>query len=186
MMNSYMFSVLLFLGIVQEPCPSLTIAEQVESADLVAIVTVNKEGSDFFEGTDKGVLTVKRVFKGRVKADDLMKADIFIENTDHVIEIDTEYLIFVKNINNDHLDNIFFLDKCAKVVELGKAASDVIDYLEERWISKCYSKELEDKMKGKHTRSYDPFCGCDGKTYQNFDDLQGSGITQYYLRECKD
>jgi len=185
-MLSVLFNILCLFGVPQEPCPSLTAAELVESADLVAVVTLDEEVTDYFEGTDIGALRAKRVFKGSVTGDIWNRGLFFISNTDHVIEKNTEYLIFAEYIIDDKSDIRFSLGKCAKVVKLGEASPDVIDYLEERWISKCYSKELEDKMKGKHTRGYEPFCGCDGKTYNTFADLQGSGITQYYLRECKD
>jgi len=180
MMISYMLSALLFFGIVQEPCPILTVAELVETADLVAVVKLNERDADIFEGSGKVILDAKRVFKGRTTG------DLFTSNTVHVIKKDTEYLIFAEHIGEDQYDESYSLDKCATVVELGKPTPDLIDYLEERWVTKCYSKELQDKMTGANTRELQPFCGCDGKTYENFGHLLGSGITQYYPGDCKE
>ncbi|MEL7146391.1 MAG: hypothetical protein AAFO69_08490 [Bacteroidota bacterium] len=146
----------------------------MDEYDLVAIASTNEEEilGDFF-------LNAHQVFKGRVPN------GILINSPDFVFEKGVRYLVFAK----DTVNSRFFVGnpnvECFLTTKLSDVTNETNEFLQERWISQCYSKALEDSMTGSMTRELQPFCGCDGKTYENFGHLLSKGITQYRPGECE-
>ena len=174
-----LIALLAVLTFSQDPCEPPAIQELVESSDLVAIASLDESGVGLFSDR-MYLLQPHRVFKGVAPQGFLFTSPNF------EFEQGITYLVFGSEI--DHLrfhargqGNHYFT-----ATKLEEVDSDVVEFLEARWVSDCYSKEQEDAMRGKaNTRELRPFCGCDGKNYENFGHLQASGITQYTPGDCE-
>ncbi len=177
---SFLLSFLPSLVTIQDPCENSSFEKAIESSDLVAIVSLD-ESSVGLLSDSIFVLNVHKVFKGRADYQFLMTSPTF------AFERGVEYLVF-----GDEYSYLTFRLKnssydCFTAVELAKASRELMDFLEERWVTKCYSQELVDELRGKaNTRELKLFCGCDGNTYENFGHLRTNGITQYIPGECKE
>ncbi len=166
---------LLSLNLVQDPCESMSVEGMYNTNDLVVIAKLDMEYGDSY------FFKAQKVYKGRASN------SFLVTSPDFVFKKDNEYLIFAGEIDDYQFSLETPDNECRWAMELTNVKEEIINYLNEKWVSDCYSQELEDSMKGKaNSRELNPFCGCDGKTYVNFGHLLSSGITQYIPGECED